>query len=198
MVRNSWPPSLEPSWPGPIWGLDNFHSQGKSLLTCRETTTLSSNSVGRNLSEVDDILWVTYLLGPSITRGFQHFSYKKGCTSSLATRTNVHPLMLQISLKVKLPRIRELFVNCPNVVKQWQAHFKSLLALLRLEIRYCVMFYNVDINTIQTEAIHTGWRFAQCFYFIAWASYQMQKTAGCACAGNAANVFPTTDLIGIS
>ena len=27
-----------------------------------------------------------------------------------------------------------------------------------------------------------------------WASYQMSKIAGCACAGNAGNVFPTTDI----
>ena len=27
-----------------------------------------------------------------------------------------------------------------------------------------------------------------------WASYQIRKTAGCACPGNAGNVFPATDL----
>ena len=27
-----------------------------------------------------------------------------------------------------------------------------------------------------------------------WASYQIRKIAGCACAGNARNVFPATDL----
>ena len=30
-----------------------------------------------------------------------------------------------------------------------------------------------------------------------WASYQMRKIAGCACAGNAGNVFPATDFKGI-
>ena len=29
-----------------------------------------------------------------------------------------------------------------------------------------------------------------------WASYQMRKIAGCACAGNASNVFPATDFKG--
>ena len=29
-----------------------------------------------------------------------------------------------------------------------------------------------------------------------WASYQIQKIVGCACAGNAGNVFPATDLKG--
>ena len=29
-----------------------------------------------------------------------------------------------------------------------------------------------------------------------WASYQLRKIAGCACARNAGNVFPTTDLKG--
>ena len=27
-----------------------------------------------------------------------------------------------------------------------------------------------------------------------WASYQIRNTVGCACAGNAGNVFPTTDF----
>ena len=31
---------------------------------------------------------------------------------------------------------------------------------------------------------------------VAWASYQIHKVAGCACAGNAENVFPTTDFKG--
>ena len=30
----------------------------------------------------------------------------------------------------------------------------------------------------------------------AWASYQMRKIAGCACAGNAGNVSPATDFKG--
>ena len=29
-----------------------------------------------------------------------------------------------------------------------------------------------------------------------WASYQLRKIAGCACAGNASNVFPATDFKG--
>ena len=29
-----------------------------------------------------------------------------------------------------------------------------------------------------------------------WASYQIRKIAGCACSGNAVNVFPATDLKG--
>ena len=29
-----------------------------------------------------------------------------------------------------------------------------------------------------------------------WASYQIRKIAGCACAGNAGNVYPTTDFNG--
>ena len=29
-----------------------------------------------------------------------------------------------------------------------------------------------------------------------WTSYQIRKTAGCACAGNAGNVFPATDFKG--
>ena len=29
-----------------------------------------------------------------------------------------------------------------------------------------------------------------------WASYQIRKVAGCACAGNAGNVFPATDFEG--
>ena len=32
---------------------------------------------------------------------------------------------------------------------------------------------------------------------MSWASYQIRKIAGCACAGNDGNVFPATDFIGI-
>ena len=32
------------------------------------------------------------------------------------------------------------------------------------------------------------------FSTIPWASYQIRKIAGCACAGNAGNVFPANDL----
>ena len=31
---------------------------------------------------------------------------------------------------------------------------------------------------------------------IQWASYQVRKIAGCACAGNAGNVFPAIDVKG--
>ena len=34
------------------------------------------------------------------------------------------------------------------------------------------------------------------FEFKTWASYQIRKIAGCACAGNAGNVFPATDFKG--
>ena len=32
--------------------------------------------------------------------------------------------------------------------------------------------------------------------YASWASYQIRKIAGCACAGNAGNVFPATDFKG--
>ena len=35
---------------------------------------------------------------------------------------------------------------------------------------------------------------ANCDRIASWASYQMRKIAGCACVGNAGNVFPTTDF----
>ena len=44
------------------------------------------------------------------------------------------------------------------------------------------------------------WRQTVCHHgdvcVVQWASYQIRKTAGCACAGNAGNVFPTTDFKG--
>ena len=35
---------------------------------------------------------------------------------------------------------------------------------------------------------------ANCDWIASWASHQMRKIAGCACAGNARNVFPATDF----
>ena len=42
-------------------------------------------------------------------------------------------------------------------------------------------------------------KFCDChhaIYWCPWASYQISKIAGCACTGNAGNVFPATDFNG--
>ena len=47
--------------------------------------------------------------------------------------------------------------------------------------RLCIELYIFSIEAIHpvTKKTHST-----------WASYQIRKTAGCACAGNAGNVFP--------
>ena len=39
-------------------------------------------------------------------------------------------------------------------------------------------------------------RFRRGYKYMQWTSYQIRKIAGCACAGNAGNVFPATDFKG--
>ena len=43
---------------------------------------------------------------------------------------------------------------------------------------------------------HHDWHRSWSHAVIAWASYQIRKLAGCACAGNAGSVFPATDFKG--
>ena len=52
--------------------------------------------------------------------------------------------------------------------------------------RGSVLLFNICINSILFQ-----WT-----PFQLWVSYQMRKIADCACAGNAGNVFPTTDFKG--
>ena len=48
----------------------------------------------------------------------------------------------------------------------------------------CVLlWFGTDRLHTQPSRLHSG----------RWASYQIRKTAGCACIGNAGNVFPATD-----
>ena len=49
-------------------------------------------------------------------------------------------------------------------------------------------YYDTNIPPLHIH-IQTGGR-------VQWASYQIRKTVGCASTGNAANVFPATDLKG--
>ena len=55
-------------------------------------------------------------------------------------------------------------------------------SMKQTDIEIC-MFLNAFIATISHR-----------WYWQPWASYQIRKVAGCACAGNAGNVFPTRRL----
>ena len=50
---------------------------------------------------------------------------------------------------------------------------------------------NMRNTSVSSETIITDWK-PYSPAWVAWASYQILKIAGCACAGNAGNVFPAT------
>ena len=56
---------------------------------------------------------------------------------------------------------------------------------------YCFHVSCMWGNTVVTDVWILVFEFAcLSIYFETWASYQIRKIAGCACAGNAGNVFP--------
>ena len=85
-------------------------------------------------------------------------------------------------------------------LRRHRAHFDAILIMLVIFCR----------NIIGMHKKKTGWiKFSKRFVdsmsngavvsdseWLAWASYQIRKIAGCACAGNTGNVFPTIDFKG--
>ena len=73
-----------------------------------------------------------------------------------------------------------------RLLNTFKPHMKTILMVGNL-----TMNLNNKTNSIidTHEITNTGQSTAS-----PWASYQMRKIAGCACAGNARNVLPTTDF----
>ena len=63
----------------------------------------------------------------------------------------------------------------------WLKNFKST------HILSC--FENLTAHAVGNKGCNFG-SVSVCLYVVTWASYQIRKIAGCACAGNAGNVFP--------
>ena len=66
-------------------------------------------------------------------------------------------------------------------------HISMFLSLCRLHIRTrpsVSCYSNLDTS------VKIQWRMSQ----TTWASYQIRKIVDCACAGNAGNIFPSTDF----
>ena len=96
-------------------------------------------------------------------------------------------------------QIHNLNIPCPageiygSSVKNKQNHF-------RLTRYYLVssLFKKRNRHSYVTK-LNTQWRvspLSKGFGLVQWASYQIRKNAGCACAGSAGNVFPATDFKG--
>ena len=67
----------------------------------------------------------------------------------------------------------------PPIPFGWAAHTR--LGFRQLGDNRCDKLPNLMGKSKELAARH----------FAPWASYQMRKITGCACAGNAGNVFPT-------
>ena len=73
-------------------------------------------------------------------------------------------------------------------------HIMSLQLTLRyweveIKIAVHVGFY-ITFGTQYTLIWQVKWWWTWVLTIVVWASYQIRKIAGCACAGNAGNVFP--------
>ena len=54
---------------------------------------------------------------------------------------------------------------------------------------------NIEVHRRNAQRVVSHWNyFGYRFGSLSWASYQMRNIAGCACAGNAGNVFPRRRL----
>ena len=81
----------------------------------------------------------------------------------------------------------------------YRLHNAKLLPLLMLinysldpqEHRSSILIYTLTSMVLYSNY---HWRYNISILIISWASYQLRKIAGCACAGNAGNVFPATQL----
>ena len=75
-----------------------------------------------------------------------------------------------------------------NITKYFQANKAKMLSSKR------------RANLSRLDVLVLGWYFTQLsdlqVQCTPWASYQIRTIVGCACAGNARDIFPATDFIG--
>ena len=95
-----------------------------------------------------------------------------------------------------------LFLLClfPHCEGSWYSEFYLLLCLCPFLLSFflwlVVSFFCRCGICCQFRCIFPGFRRLELVCSCSWASYQIRKIAGCACAGNALNVFPATDFKG--
>ena len=77
---------------------------------------------------------------------------------------------------------------------QWRRNCRRICASLDLSVLWT---YPGDAISESIIASYPYLPSESTYYVrLSWASYQIRKTAGCACAGNAGNVFPAADFKG--
>ena len=74
-------------------------------------------------------------------------------------------------------------INCSsNQARAWSECFLSVDIMYTRKVYVAVRYYGYFQNGWCDNTWKGAWK--------EWASYQIRKIAGCACAGNAGNVFP--------
>ena len=94
--------------------------------------------------------------------------------------------MLNISSAPTVPNLKALPTECENSLLAYCAHNElavMLISMLSADKPLCVMCqswnaYNIKVCCAIGKLLSDGWT-------APWASYQIRKIAGCACAGNA-------------
>ena len=81
-----------------------------------------------------------------------------------------------------------LSLDCYYMSKHWLNHVNQTHLYLASK---CCQVSQASVTKIEPLSVNmTHW------VWVSWASCQIHKSASCACAGNAGNVFPATDFKG--
>ena len=116
-----------------------------------------------------------------------YWSFVKGNQLSAVDSTHKEPVMMafDVCCVVDLKRPLNKQSGCGwfgTLWRSWYVTFMVLASSLLVELPGWVFV----VSHFRGWKQHTS----------AWASYQIRNIAGCACAGNAGNVFPATDFKG--
>ena len=128
-----------------------------------------------------------------LLRGICHFCVKTAILSQLIHQE--HGMETSLQRQICRPVLKLQFYDPFNHL------FHTLIIRIQhIRIDYFLQSWCQEVfnnrgkrNVIKCESL---FQLNSLFKMTSWASYQIRKIAGCACAGNAGNVFPATDFKG--
>ena len=85
--------------------------------------------------------------------------------------------------------IRPYLIELPIRILRWQILHKWTNKSHMFSIKVPKRWNVAHVHVIESRLLGSCY----CAYVVQWTSYQIRKTVGCACAGNAGDVFPGTD-----
>ena len=158
----------------------------------------SKRHFASNCNSMETSLQINYW--PSETQ--QTFAHDTTVHSSCHVQNFVWIVVLEIKpaqIQTKIP----LNLNCcgKSVIAKWieyvdisnyngRAHRVHIFEMCH-KILQCAIRITHAVHSLLSYAL-----FCSFIFIPQWASYQIRKILGCACAGNAGNIFPATDFKG--